>query len=628
MKSIRYIFCILAVIIVSSCSESILDKKPMDKLDADALLTSPEGRLSYLANLYYQLPIEDFLFCFKGFNWRGNNNGKYPAYSCDEAIHSEARVRGFLHNQNELKWWDDGYQLIRDVNLLEEYLPSLDIDEKDKTNLIGETAFIRAFAYYGLAKRYGGVPLIKEVQYFEGDLDAIKVPRSTEKQTWDYVLEECDRAIANLPETWFDEDRRATKWAAYALKSRAALHAASLCKYWANAPLSGPAVDQGLVGMSASDANTYYDACITACQAIMSSGEFSLHGENPSSPEEAAENYREMFEDPGLAPEEVIFLKGFSIPGYGHHYDFWLSPNQTSNGAPHPGRMNPSLEHVDCYESYDNPGVSSPIVTTVDGDVNNYNGFDPARTYLRFDEAYEIFEGKDARLWGTAVLPGTTWKNTKIIIQGGYIQPDGTAVIESDASIDAYGQTWYTYGAADYTDFSGFKILGGRMTQSGFSFKKFLSQNDIPPELNQSTNDWIEFRYGEILLNFAEAVVESGHSAAAEAAQALNSLRRRAGHTVDIPLTLDNVRRERRVELAFENNRNWDLNRWRLYHSELHNTVRHALVPVLDLRVNPPQYIFIRQIASRERYRTYLPREYYRPIPDVSASGLVQNPEW
>ena len=114
----------------------------------------------------------------------------------------------------------------------------------------------------------------------------------------------------------------------------------------------------------------------------------------------------------------------------------------------------------------------------------------------------------------------------------------------------------------------------------------------------------------------------------AEAALALNSIRRRAGHTVDIPLTLENVLRERRVELAFENKRNWDLNRRRIYHSQLHNTVQHALVPVLDLRVDPPQYIFIRQIASREKYRTYLSKEYYRPIPDVSASGLIQNPEW
>jgi len=632
MKSIKIIiYSILVLLFITACSDDILDKRPMDKLDSEALLSSPEGRVSFLANLYYQLPIEDFLFRPQGgeFNFRGNNNGKYLPYSTDEAVHSEANVAGFLHGQNELKWWEEGYKLIRDVNLLISVIPDLTINEEERNTLMGEAAFIRAYSYYGLVKRYGGVPLIKELQIFEDDIESIKVPRSTEKETWDFVLSECDVAINNLPEDWYDGyNRRPTKWAAYALKSRVALHAASIAKFWNEAPLSGPAVDQGLVGIQASEANGYYQACILASQAIMNSGKFSLHKPTPANPQEAAENYREMFEDPALAPEEVIFLKGFSIPGLGHAYDFWLQPNQTSNGAPHPGRMNPSLDFVDCYESYNNPGQSSPIVTTVDGDVNNYNGFDKTRTYLRFNNPYEIFEGKDARLWGTVVLPGTVWKGKTIVIQGGYVKPDETARIEVDESIVVNGTTYYTFGGSDYTEYSGFKVLGGRMTKSGFSFKKFLSTIDVPPELNQSTNDWIEFRYGEILLNFAEAVVESNHNAQTEAAQALNSIRHRAGHTVDIPLTLENVLRERVVELAFENKRNWDLNRRRIYHKDLHNTVRKVLIPLLDLRVDPPQYIFVRRNAARERARTYLPKEYYRYIPDVGASGLVQNPEW
>ncbi len=632
MKSLKIVIYTLVILVVASCNdEFLLDKKPMDKLDAETLLSSPEGRLSFLSNLYYQLPIEDFLFRPQNgaFNFRDNNNGKFQPYATDQMVHSEANIRGFLHGGNELSWWGDGYELIRDINLLISIIPDLPIHEDEKKSLIGEAAFMRAYAYYGLVKRYGGVPLIKELQYFEDDVSSIMVPRSTEKETWDFVLEECDRAIANLPENWFDgHNRRATKFAALALKSRVALHAASIAKFWNQAPLSGEAVDKELVGMASTEADIYYDACINASQAIMNSGVFSLYKPSPSNPQEAAENYREMFENPALASAEVIFLKGFTIPGLGHNYDFWFQPNQTSNGAPHPGRMNPSLDLVDWYESYDNPGYGSPILTTVDGNFNNYTGFDASRTYLRFDKPYEIFEGKDARLWGTVVLPGTEWKGTTIVIQGGFIKPDGTAIIETKESIEVNGKTYYTFGGAEYTEYSGFEVLGGRMTKSGFGFKKFLSTTDIPPIMDQSTNDWIEFRYGEILLNFAEAVVESGHSAQAEAAQAINSLRRRAGHTVDIPLTLENVLRERRVELAFENKRPWDLNRRRIYHSELHNTVRKVLVPVLDLRVDPPQYIFIRKNASRERARSYLPMEYYREIPGTSVSGLVQNPEW
>src|SRR5690606_17425027 len=230
--------------------------------------------------------------------------------------------------------------------------------------------------------------------------------------------------------------------------------------------------------------------------------------------------------------------------------------------------------------------------------------FDKTKSYKRFEfeTPYQLFEDKDARLWATVILPGTTWKNQKIIIQGGYVQPDGTAKIETKESIVHNGTTYHTYGAADWTQYSGFDTHAGNMTRTGFGFKKFLQLDDnVNPSWNQSTTDWIEFRYAEILLNHAEAVLESGYNmdnAVSKAEESINSIRRRAGHTVDIPLTLENVLRERKVELAFENKRYWDLIRRRDYHLLFNNTSKHALVPLLDLRVDPVQYIFVRREVS------------------------------
>ena len=70
----------------------------------------------------------------------------------------------------------------------------------------------------------------------------------------------------------------------------------------------------------------------------------------------------------------------------------------------------------------------------------------------------------------------------------------------------------------------------------------------------QSTTDFMDFRYAEILLNFAEAVVEKGETDGNlldMAKKGLNDLRKRAAHTTEVDLTLDNVLRERRIELAF-----------------------------------------------------------------------------
>lgn len=611
-----------------SCN-SVLDLKPTDKIRAEDLFGDPQGVKLYMANLYYQLPIEDFAYFRAGFNQNGgdpNNGGWSPAMATDEAMHTEF---GDFIGDGDYHYWEPGYKLIRDVNLLIDAIPTLNILDPEKAVLNGEAAFIKAFAYFGLVKRYGGVSLIKATQKYTGNVDDLKVPRSTEKETWDYVLELCDVAIANLGA---ERGRRASKWAAYALKSRVALHAASLAKFGSRAPVSGIAADQKLVGLVAADAAGYYAACVSASQAIMVSGVHSLYQPAPANADQAAENYRSLFQDPNVAKDnEAILIKGFTLPGnnQGHNYDIWYQPAQVANGWPHPGRMNPTLDLVDVYESYANPGHEAPIVTTVEGSTTDYNGFNPALNYIRYNTPNDIFKGKDARLWGTMILPGTPWKGTPIIIQAGYVKPDGSTAIRIKDQIDVGGTVYHTYGAASTTQYSGFDTYGGNNTRTGFGFKKFMNQNSpIVPGWNQSTTDWIEFRYAEVLLNFAEAVVESGTGDAAAAAKAINDIRKRAGHTVDIPLTADNVQRERRVELAFENKRFWDLIRRREYHTIFNNRYMHTLLPLLDLRTLPAKYIFVRVNTPNSNTRTFEPKAYYRSIPGIGANGLVQNPQY
>jgi len=623
--------CILLASVFLLGCDKVLDLEPTDRLSANAIFGDPKGVEIYMANLYSQLPIEDFTYMKQGFNYNQsgpNNGGQCASMVTDEATHSES---GSGVGDGDFQWWADGYKLIRDVNILVDVIPTLKISDQERRSLIGESSFIKAFAYFGLAKRYGGVPLIKNSQVYSGDAESLKVPRNTEQETWDYVLSLCDTAILNLGDA---TGRRATKWAAYALKSRAALHAASLAKFGNLAPQSGIAVTQKLVGLDASLANNYYKAAISASEAIMKSGKFQLFKPTPANPQEAAENYRLLFQDPNAngASVEAIFIKGHAIVGnfQGHNYDIWFQPAQTANGWPHPGRMNPTLDLADSYESYTNPGKSAPIVTTMDNNTNDYNGYKPSQNYIRYNTPNEIFKDKDARLWATSILPGTIWKDKTIIIQAGYVKPDGVAVIRTSANINISGTTYYTYGAPNTSLYSGFDGFGGNNTKTGFGFKKFMNQlSPIVPGWNQSTTDFIEFRYAEILLNFAEAVVESDTGDAIAAAKAINDIRRRAAHKVDIPLTVENVQRERKVELAFENKRFWDLIRRREFHTLFNSSSMHSLMPLRDLRALPDtKYIFVRVNAPNINPRTFITRSYYRAIPGIGSNGLVQNPEY
>ena len=627
MKTIKNIFFLLAFVVVATSCDDGLDIEPTDKITADDLFGDPEGTKLYLADLYDRLPIEDLTyFPEQGFNLNHtneNNGGRTNAMMTMMAQHSE----GFgLPDDGKLNWWVDAFSLIRDVNLFIDIIPTLTVTEGEKTLLMGEAAFIRGFAYLGLAKRYGGVPIILEPQDFDGDPESLKVPRNTEKETWDFVLAELQVAANLLGES---NGRRVSKWAALALKSRAALHAASLAKYGGNVDFTGEAVNLGLIGLPENTAAGYYQACIDASNTIMKEGPHSLYKPNPVSVDEAAENIREMFANPNLAPEEAMLIKGRTIglEFYGNNYEIWFNPNQKANGWPHPGRYCPTLEYADMFENYSNPGVDGTIVTTVDGDTENYNGFDASREYLHFADPTELFADKDARLKATVILPYSEWKGDIMVYQAGFIKPNGDIKIETNSRTKVDGEWYFTYGSKSAADHNGFNPSGGNHSKTGFGYKKFLTLNDVVALWNSGTTDFAAIRYAEVLINYAEAVVESGLGDAQQAATALNATRRRAFHKTDIPLTIENVLRERAVELAFENRGVWDLMRRRSYHTLFNNNGKHGLKPVLDLRGDPPyKHIFLRDRLRGNRLYTFDIDQYYRNIPGVGLSGLVPNP--
>jgi len=631
MKKIHYsILILIALILQTSCS-NVLDKEPLDRIQGEQLFSDPEGVRLYMANLYSQLPVEDFAYFRNGFNINSgdpNNGGFAVTMLTDEAVHSEF---GDFFRDQDIGWWEPAYKLIRDVNQLLAIIPEIDVTEKSRNQILGEALFIRGYAYFGLVKRYGGVPLIDEAQAYTGAIESLKVPRSTEKETWDFLLNDLQMASTTLPEMWASGERRATKWAAYALISRASLHAASIAKFSANAPLSGNAADGGLLGLKAADATAYYQKTIESAEIVIKSGAFGLYQPNPANPTEAAGNIQGMFQNANVATTETIFIKGYAIPGTnrGHNYDIWFGPAQLANGWPHPGRMNPTLDFVELYETYDNPGEITPFHTRSDDVITDYNGYNSSVPYIQFDDPSALFANRDARFHATIVAPGSMWKDKEIIIQAGFIKPDGTPVIRTKDQVEINGIMFYSYGAESVSQYSGFDTYGGNNTRTGFSFKKFLNEDKaVVPGWNQSTSDFMDMRYAEVLLNYAEAVVESGLGDPALAEKAINDIRRRAAHTVDVPLTLENVMRERTVELAFENKRYWDLIRRREYEGEFTNRRRHSLFPVLDLRQAAPVYLFVRANVPSMEALNFQPKFYYRPIPGIGGNSLIQNPSY
>lgn len=648
-KILPYIISFALVFGISGCSD-MLELEPLDKTSAEDLLESSNGLKTLMATLYNAMPMEDFSYypADGGFNRHGWGGGMQSTFKLSMYTDESTASAGTGVGPVTFGYWP--YSSIRQTNMFFRSLESKknDLNEADYNKLKSEAHFIRAYIYFGLAKRYGGVPIIDEVldsYYKPGSTNEdLYIPRSTEKETWNFILSELDKAIEYLPAEPSSSDGRyrATKWAALALKSRVALHAASIAKYWNNAPLSGEAVSLSLARMDASDANAFYQQCIDASMEIINSGRFALYKASPANPAEAAVNFQNIFL---TSNEEQIFAKayldGTTVPNQGHCWDIVFSPSQASPGFHKFGRFSPTLDIVDLFEDYtDNgTGASAKIQTRTDGNENyvysNPSQVDISAPFKQYDDLYEPFRNKDARLLASVIVPGANYKGIKIIMQGGMVKSNGSVVAYSTDSEEKNGVKYFSYGAEGPASFSGFYKIGSaddaNYSNSGFLIKKYLQEGKtVLGSENSSTTPFIDMRLAEVYLNYAEAVVESGLGDPVLAAGYINALRKRAGHTDQIPLTLQNVLKERRVELAFEGFRYWDLMRRREFHQVFAGARRTVLVPMVDLRGDEPKYIFVRANNYYDEYnngRTFnASYGYYESIPGRSTNNLVENP--
>ena len=636
MKNIKILLLGLLAVGTVSCAD-FLDVEPKDRVTGDAMLSSDGGIKAYMAGHYYNLPMEDFRYNFckqndKGFGNGNPEGGKTNMMSGPEATHSE--WGDHIGETNRYEDWVQIYGYIRGYNELKANIPKMKPSNPATiTQVTGEYYFMMAYAYFALAKRYGGVPIIDELQDWNGDYEAVKVPRSTEVATWKFVLDMCDKAAASLPDNTSQE--RANKWTAYALKSRAALFAASVGKFWNTAPLEGEAVTQKLVGgFTDADVKFFYEECIKASAEVIKSGKFSLYGENPASAKEAADNIHKIFVEGG-GMSEVILLRNYYYPGVSHNMGKWHEPNQLSEE--YGGRLNPVLDLVESYAVMDENGGAQfnvPLKTTTDGN-EDYAGenFNKGVNYQRYDDLNAIFANRDPRLYATVLLPGEQWGGKTIVIQGGIVKADGNVIFKTNDAYEFNGVKYYGKGGENEdTDTSGWSNRRSNGTRKGFLLKKYITGfND--QVYDRILTPFVDLRYTEVLLNYAEAVAESGLADAPgiiTAKEALNKVHHRAAFKDDLELTPEHVRYERKAEFALDYYSVWDYYRRRELHKIFNNSwKRHGLMPMLDFRNGKPEYIFVRlEIEPGNNAKHFQPLAYYRPIPGVGANSLIQNPNY
>lgn len=541
MKKHILILMTMAVLAGGCTSDSeFLDREPTSILTQDQIFSDPELPLSILADLYNRYydfarlddwpSVADFNVAF----W--SEAGRYG--------HFQNTDRGY----GDWGTWDYGY--IREMNLFIERLSASEqLDESDKTRFLAEARFLRASYYFTLVKRMGGVPIITETEEydFNGDPSYLQHARATEAEVYDFVISEAE-AIKDILPTNASTKSRATKGAALAMETRAALYAGSIAKYGATTP--SVSLPGGEVGIPASKAEAYYQTALSTAQQIINgeAGAYSLYQKKP----DLSENFASLFYDKSNNPE-AIFVEDFMLQS-GKTQGFTIA-NQPRYGAEEEegGRINPSLNLVQSFE-------------TLEGDCKPLPIKDASGNYIKYEEPEDIFDGRDARLEGTVIVPGSTFKGREVDIWAGVILPDGSIV-----SGDSRGQQKEFPGSNGQEQVVGFDgpIDGLEFTaQTGFYIRKYQDPKAGSGQRGVRSDVWfIRYRYAEVLLNAAEAAFELNQPDLA--ATYMNEVRSRAGITTELTasdITFDRIAHERYVEFAFEGLYFFDLKRWRIAH--------------------------------------------------------------
>ncbi|RYE13975.1 MAG: RagB/SusD family nutrient uptake outer membrane protein [Sphingobacteriales bacterium] len=425
-----------------------------------------------------------------------------------------------------------------------------------------EARFLRAYYYFELVKRYGGVPLLYNKLYtIEDDLN---VPRSSFEDCINFVVSECDAIKDSLLVGPLNgsNSHRVSRAAALALKAQALLYAASPLYNGGNIDADNPLT--GYVGNE--DPNRWVLAA-NAAKEVLSQANYDTVAN------------KTIFTS--IGNNEIIFMRASEFS----------TSIETNNGpigfaaAAGFGRTSPTQELVDAFP--DKNGVAINAAGTL------YNSGAP---YL----------DRDPRLGVTVMYNGYAWLNANIqTFEGGLNKPNVPSTVQ---------------------------------TRTGYYMRKFMGDFAANNSYSNHPADWVIYRYTQVLLDYIEAQNEvTGPTA--EIYNLLFKLRKRGGIpegtnrqyglvvTSDKAVLREIIRNERRIELAFEGHRFFDIRRWKIA-NDVMNQPRGGMTIVRD----GDNYTFTPTDVLQTQFIN--PKMYFYPIPDAevrknSAIGLAnQNPGW
>ncbi|MFA6871173.1 MAG: RagB/SusD family nutrient uptake outer membrane protein [Bacteroidaceae bacterium] len=464
--------------------------------------------------------------------------------------------------------WGSYYEKIQSVNVLLKNQDAI-TDGAQKTRVLGEAHFFRAYYYYKLLRQFGGA--ILKTEPFELENNQV-LPRASYQEMVDFIAQEADDAASLLKDVDETETGRITKGAAYMLKAKAYL--------WCASPIFQNK-EKNYLGFIGDESDAMLTKSRQAYDELFKLS-YSLLPVTGTTQEAIKLSYRQIFLTKNSA-ESILEVQhsddGDFSNGFGHKLD-------REAASPFFGgttvAYSPTQNNVDEYGMQEN---------TV---------YDPTHPYLN----------RDYRFYANILYDGSTF-NSHVMEIHTTIE-DGKEVL-----------------GADITPYS--SSVSDAVTKTGYYLGKFVkeTQRIDNDDTYASSQNFIIWRLAEAILDYAEIDFKQGR--VADALAKVNQIRARVHMYPLTSLTWDELVNERRVELAFEETTYWDLFRWGIAEEKMNGSSNRWKGMKVTIEAGKDTLYEVININKRpSRVRQFDAKQYYQPIPldEIRFNGIDQNPDW
>ncbi|WP_372775998.1 RagB/SusD family nutrient uptake outer membrane protein [Mangrovibacterium sp.] len=603
MKNIKKILFVLLVLFFAGCQDDFIDLDPLDSYTEEIYYKTPE-QFSFAANELYTNLVGWQAVRGSGLGTSYNTGyGDWMNFGTDLTALAQDYGRGTNTVSNVDVYWTNHYYFLLDANTLIEKALEYEGNATDIESYVATAHWFRAYHYYELLTRFGGVPIVTSRLDVTDEL-LIGSKRNSRYEVVSQILSDLDVAIAGCPQESAiasSDKGKISKEGAQAMKARVLLLAATWDTY-VGTTTDGDGVTVGAGSNKPADypsTDAMLTEAISLCNAVMTSGTFELWNYN-----DVLNNMTSfhLFNIDGSGSNPAGLDKSsnheFIVQGI---YDFIERQSSTNISHTVRGRLDPSRKFLDLFLCTDGlPIDKSPL-------------------FKGYSTLWDETRNRDYRMW--AYYHEMIEENSSPVLTG---ETD----INSGVGLRNSKHKAYLYEETDY------RVQG------------------------QESQNFPYLRLAEVYLNYAEALYErDGAISDADLNKSLNLVRARAGIA---PLTnsfattngldiREEIRRERAIELFGENSRFIDLKRWGIAEEALGATIHGPVIEGTVYETNSTLYdpalfpdgeesIVVGDgttkrtvIIDPSNERPFARQHYLYSIPVdeiIIAPELLQNPGW